>query len=236
MSYTILDIQVKLKQLGYNPGPIDNEFGPRTSKALRAFKKVNSLPDTDIIGPLTIAALFDQRKPNVKAVYSNINNEPIWLQVAKSYIGTQEVVGYKHNPIILGWWKRLGLPFTDDETPWCAGFVGGVLEECQLKSTRSGLALSYANYGVRLSGPAVGAIASMKRNGGGHVGIVAGKNKKGQILLVGGNQSNAVNVKAFPAERIIAYTWPTGVNRPVNVGIKYLPILDLNVNLSTIEA
>lgn len=236
MSYTIVDIQVKLKQLNFNPGPIDGELGPKTYKAIRAFKRCNGLPNTNIIGPLTIGALFDNQTISTAVVQSNKLNEPIWIQVAKSYIGIEEIVGYKHNPIILGWWKRLGLPFTDDETPWCAGFVGGCLEECDIKSTKSGLALSYSNFGVRLDGPAVGAIVSMKRNGGGHVGFVVGVNKRGQLMVLGGNQSNAVNIKPFDASRIVAYTWPKGVNRPANVGKKYLPIIDSNAKLSTNEA
>ena len=236
MSYTILDIQVKLAQLGFNPGPIDGEFGPLTSKALKLYKTTQGLPHTDIIGPLTIASLFDAKAPSIPAVKSNENNEPIWLQVAKNYLGVSEVIGYKHNPIIVGWWKRLGLPFVTDETPWCAGFVGGVLEECGFKSTRSGLALSYANYGVRLSGPVVGAIVSMKRNGGGHVGIIVGKNKNGNLMILGGNQGNAVNIKPFDASRVVAYTWPMGVNRPANVGMKYLPLLNSVGKLSTNEA
>lgn len=236
MSYSILDIQVKLKQLGYDPGPIDGELGPLTSKAIRSYKKAQGLPDTDIIGPLTIASLFDLTAPSIPAIKSNKAKEPIWMQVAKNYLGIEEISGYKNNPIILGWWKRLGLPFDDDETPWCAGFVGGCLEECGIKSTRSGLALSYSNFGIRLSGPCIGAIATMKRTGGGHVAFVAGKDKRGNLMLLGGNQSNAVNIKPFDVSRITAYTWPMGVPRPDNVGIKYLPIIKSDGIVSTNEA
>lgn len=236
MSYSILDVQVKLKQLGYDPGPIDGVLGPLTSKAIRKFKTNKMLPDTDIIGPLTIAALFDKQLIPMVAVQSNTLSEPIWMQIAKNYLGTEEIPGYNNNPIILGWWKRLGLPFDDDETPWCAGFVGGCLEECGIKSTRSGLALSYSNFGIRLFGPCIGAIATMKRTGGGHVAFVAGKDKRGNLMLLGGNQSNAVNIKPFDVSRITAYTWPMGVPRPDNVGIKYLPIIKSDGIVSTNEA
>lgn len=69
--------------------------------------------------------------------------EPVWLRIARGYLGQREIVGRKHNPLILRWWQRIRAPFTDDETPWCAGFVGGVLEEAGIKSSRSAAARSY---------------------------------------------------------------------------------------------
>lgn len=51
--------------------------------------------------------------------------EPKWLVEARRYIGEREIKGPKHNPKILQMWKdikRGGIK--DDETPWCAAFVG----------------------------------------------------------------------------------------------------------------
>lgn len=236
MSYTTLDVQLRLKRLGINPGPIDGILGPKTSNAIRKFKKLKGLPDTNIVGPLTIAALFDDKPLTLEAVESNLCFEPVWLQVAKNYIGVEEVQGYRHNPIILGWWQRCGLPFKDDETPWCAGFIGGCLEESGIRSSRSGLALSYSQFGINLSGPAVGCIATMKRSGGGHVIFIVGRTKNGKLLGLGGNQGNAVNIKEFDPKRIIAYTWPAGVPRPINVGMTKLPVLKSNGQISINEA
>ncbi len=58
---------------------------------------------------------------------------------------------------------------------WCARFMNMVLEKSGRRGTGSNMANSFANYGTRVSGPRVGAIAVMSRGKrGGHVGIVSG--------------------------------------------------------------
>lgn len=58
---------------------------------------------------------------------------------------------------------------------WCARFMNMVLEKSGRRGTGSNMANSFANYGSRVSGPQVGAIAVMSRGKrGGHVGIVSG--------------------------------------------------------------
>lgn len=141
-------------------------------------------------------------------------SEPAWIKLARSYIGTAEIKGSKHNPKILQMWKDSHLSFKDDETPWCAGFVGAVLEKCGMKSTRSGMARSYEKWGVGLKAPAVGCIVTFKRSGGGHVGFVVGKDESGRLLVLGGNQSDAVNIKAFTTANVTSYRWPSGVATP----------------------
>jgi len=131
-----------------------------------------------------------------------------WLERAKSYIGTKEIPGPKHNALVLKWWSLIRAPFTDDETPWCAGFVGGVLEELGIRSTRSASSLSYLTYGQPLTEPVPGAIAVKRRKGGGHVTFVAGSDGKGGLWCVGGNQSDAVTMALYPASVFVAFRWP----------------------------
>lgn len=138
-------------------------------------------------------------------------NEPKWLTEARKYLGLKEVVGSGNNPQIVAMWTKLGLPFRDDATPWCAGFVGFVLENAGIKSTRSGLALSYEKWGLSLKTPVPGCIATFKRLGGGHVGFVVGKDKVGNIIVLGGNQSDSVCIKTFTTDRVTSYRWPAGV-------------------------
>lgn len=42
--YTVRQIQEALKARGYDPGPLDNEMGPKTKEALRQFQLENGLP------------------------------------------------------------------------------------------------------------------------------------------------------------------------------------------------
>jgi len=115
----------------------------------------------------------------------------------------------------VAFWQRLRIGVADDETPWCAAFVGAMLEDAGHKSTRSGWALSYAKYGWPVAYPAVGAIAYMQRKNsagkviGGHVGFVVGERADGSIMLLGGNQGDRVSVAPFSKARIMGYRWPT---------------------------
>lgn len=150
--------------------------------------------------------------------------EPNWLKIARKYIGTREIKGPKHNSLILRWWqmiKRGGIK--DDETPWCAAFVGGVLEEAGIQSSRFESAKSYLTWGKPLSAPVVGCVVVFDRDGGGHVGFVVGRDAAGHLLVLGGNQGDAVNVKAFQLSRVAkgGFRWPTTVPLPKDA----LPIL-----------
>ena len=37
--------------------------------------------------------------------------EPVWLRIARGYLGQREMAGRKHNPLILRWWARIRAPF-----------------------------------------------------------------------------------------------------------------------------
>ena len=51
------DLQTRLTNLGYDPGPIDGDFGPRTDAAARQFQVDHGLVADGIVGPMTWAAL-----------------------------------------------------------------------------------------------------------------------------------------------------------------------------------
>ena len=77
------------------------------------------------------------------------------------------------------------------------------------------LASGYARYGTRVSGPQVGAIAVMGRNGGGHVGVVTGIDPNGNPIVLSGNTWNrntggrhTVAEQVYPRGRISAYVMP----------------------------
>ncbi|MCP4366346.1 MAG: TIGR02594 family protein [Planctomycetes bacterium] len=148
-----------------------------------------------------------------------------WFNLACKYLGIREYKGSKHNPKILEWWVKIRAPFTSDETPWCAGFVGGVLEECGIVSTRKANARSYLKWGVELDLPVVGAIVvfwrGSKSSWKGHVGFVAGRDEQGRLLVVGGNQGDAVSLKAFNTNQVLGYRWPKSTPIPES---KLLPV------------
>lgn len=148
--------------------------------------------------------------------------EPVWLIEARKHIGLAEKKGPTHSPEIVQFWKdikRGGIK--DDETPWCAAFVGAMLERVAIRSSRFESARSYLQWGKALPGPAVGCVVVFSREGGGHVGFCVGKDINGNLLVLGGNQGDAVNIRAFPVWRVTGYRWPS--ERPVPVDP--LPVL-----------
>ena len=90
---------------------------------------------------------------------------------------------------------------------WCGAFMDMVLKHTGHKGGGN-LARGYASYGTRVSGPQVGAIAVMGRNGGGHVGVVSGIDSAGNPIIISGNHNNKVDESVYPRGRIIAYVMP----------------------------
>ena len=135
-----------------------------------------------------------------------------WIKEARRFIGEREIKGPEHNPLIVQWWKdikRGGIK--DDETPWCAAFTGAMLEHVGIRSSRFESAKSYLEWGTGLKEPAYGCVVVFTRTGGGHVGFVVGRDEKGNLLVLGGNQGDAVSIAAFSVSRVSGYRWPSGV-------------------------
>lgn len=142
--------------------------------------------------------------------------EPVWITIARKYLGTREVKGKGSNPAIMRWASRLGgwikSFFKDDDIPWCALFVNGCLAEAQLRGTNSLAARSFENWGYSLTNPRYGAIVVFSRKGGGHVGFYMGEDPSGhKYRVLGGNQSDSVNETWISTDRLVAIRWPIEV-------------------------
>ncbi|MDP1824069.1 MAG: peptidoglycan-binding protein [Archangium sp.] len=57
------DLQKKLAAAGFDPGPIDGSFGPKTQAAVRAYQVAKGLQVDGIVGPETRASLLAQPAP-----------------------------------------------------------------------------------------------------------------------------------------------------------------------------
>ncbi len=165
---------------------------------------------------------------------------PLWLVAALGWVGTREQPGSADNPTILKWAKGEGgdiaKEYTHDSIPWCALFANAILQQVGLKGTGTLWALDFANWGQKLGGPTVGAFAPMRRDGGGHITIVVGKDQAGNIMCCGGNQSDAVTVTAFDPDRVVSWRWPADVTPPASVGFSTLSLVKSNGLVSTNEA
>jgi peptidoglycan L-alanyl-D-glutamate endopeptidase CwlK len=53
----VVELQTRLKELGFDPGVVDGDFGPKTTSAVRDFQVSKGLDGDGIAGPQTLAAL-----------------------------------------------------------------------------------------------------------------------------------------------------------------------------------
>lgn len=132
------------------------------------------------------------------------------LQIAQSLVGVEEIVGPRHNSKIVDFARKIGQKWVvDDETPWCASFLGYVLESAGLLSTRKLNARSYLNWGIEvpLEYAKEGDVAVLwrgrKDGWKGHVAFYLAQ-RPGEILLLGGNQGNKVSKQWYPVSRLLS--------------------------------
>jgi uncharacterized protein (TIGR02594 family) len=115
----------------------------------------------------------------------------------------------------------------------CGTYVGHCLKTAGVEIPKFWMrALAYNDtWGVKLDRPIEGCIVTFSRKGGGHVGFVAGTNKEGQLIVLGGNQNNMVNYATFDKERVVGYYLPKGYNKEGDI-----PLITSKVEKSLSEA
>jgi uncharacterized protein (TIGR02594 family) len=139
--------------------------------------------------------------------------ETKWLEIARAEIGQREQPGIKTNPRILEYFEAaLYLRARmQDEVPWCAAFVCWCLESADVRSTRSARAANYATWGepgwLVPGAVVVFSKADPDAGGSGHVAFCAGLDGA-DVLVLGGNQADAVSIARRPLARIVAVRWP----------------------------
>lgn len=141
-----------------------------------------------------------------------------WMAKAESYLGLREIPGAQHNPEILRWLAKFGgyngedkAWWRNDEEAWCGLFAGMCLGEAGryvVKTWYRAGAWADEQYLTKLDKPAYGCLAVKKRTGGNHVFFVAGRDKQGRLMGLGGNQGNRVSIIPFDAAGLRFY-WPS---------------------------
>jgi len=129
--------------------------------------------------------------------------------VAKGYTGLKEYPGAKHNPQIIKFYADSGHSWVqDDETPWCAAFVGSVLAECGVPGTNKLNARSYLTWGktVDMNSAKPGDVVVFWRGSRdswkGHVAFYSHHDDI-NVYVLGGNQGNSVTVQAYARNRVL---------------------------------
>lgn len=136
--------------------------------------------------------------------------------VARRFLRVEEVEGHVSNPQILAMLRLDSDWPMDDSTPWCSAFVNYIAWLLDLPRSKSLRARSWLLIGtpVAIEEAAPGFdVVVLKRGPGhqpgpevldvsGHVGFLAGWEGL-DVLVLGGNQGNAVTVARFPRKQVI---------------------------------
>jgi len=235
--------QLELAKRGYSLKGT-GYFGPATDTAVSTFQKRNNLKQDGELGPTTAKAIdLSPLVGSVSIIKQEEISRPLWLEAGIKLIGLREGTGKSDNKTIIDWaiseGGNIADTYTHDNIPWCALFANHILTKVGLKGTETLWALDFAGKwpAIKLAGPAVGAFAPMLRNGGGHITVVVGKDQHGNIMGLGGNQSDAVTIAPFAPSRLNkGYWWPKDVALPQLIGFNLLPIVKSNGKLSGNEA
>lgn len=132
--------------------------------------------------------------------------------ILSNYYGIRERAGANDaSPTILRW-KRNVIPSTrdDGQFAWCGIFAHNMLLETgypTLPINEAAGARNYLKLGEPVTTPQLGDIVVFSRGTGwqGHVGFVSRVDAWGDVWVLGGNQSNAVNLTKYSGNRLLGY-------------------------------
>jgi uncharacterized protein (TIGR02594 family) len=134
-----------------------------------------------------------------------------WLPVARAEIGVRSFAAGSSNPRIGEYHANTNIAGYDDKANWCSSFVQWTLARVGIAGTGSALARSWLAWGDPLDEPCVGCIAVLWRDDPqgwkGHVGFFL-RLDGDDVVLLGGNQLEAVRVHRYPRGQVLGWRWP----------------------------
>ena len=138
------------------------------------------------------------------------SGKPKYYEIARQEIGVKEISGSKHNNRVLEYHATTTLKATTDEVAWCSSFVNWCLTQAGLLGTNSAAARSWLKWGKPVGKPYEGCIVVFQRGNSswqGHVGFFV-RETSTHVFVLGGNQANAVNERAYSKSSLLGYRAP----------------------------
>lgn len=151
------------------------------------------------------------QRPTGAQQYRTMPSTNAALDIARSTIGLNETTG-RH--ALVSFLRNGGVNIDPTVTPWCAGWANAALTQAGMVGTGSLAARSFLNWGEPVAEPQIGDVVVLSRGSNpahGHVGFFKGYDERGRILVLGGNQSDAVNVQAYAANRLLGFRTASGL-------------------------
>ncbi len=138
------------------------------------------------------------------------------FDLAQRFVGTKEAAGVANNPLVVAMLRLDATWPGGDDVPWCSAYVNFICWLLRLPRSKSLAARSWLGIGIAV--PVADArpgsdVVVLRRGVGaqpgpgvldapGHVGFYAGIDGD-HVLVLGGNQGDAVSIARFPATQIL---------------------------------
>ena len=137
---------------------------------------------------------------------------PQWIAVALGEVGVvEDTRPGMSNPRIEQYHAITSAGTAADDVSWCSSFTSWSLEMAGVKSTRSKTAASYLTWGepcdLKFGCVVLMAKSDADAGGSGHVGFYLGSFGD-SFFLLGGNQSQRVDIGVRKLANIVAKRWP----------------------------
>ena len=132
------------------------------------------------------------------------------IKTALSQYGVKEIEGQQDHPQIIKYFNAIGFDGEKlkDETAWCSAFANWVAKTAGYEYSGKLNARSWLSVGESTEIPDWGDVVVLWRESPeswkGHVGFYV-KETKRYVYVLGGNQRNAVCIKAYPKNRILDF-------------------------------
>jgi uncharacterized protein (TIGR02594 family) len=152
------------------------------------------------------------------ALEAYTNSDPKWLKVAKRELANGVRESDPSNPRVVEYLATCSdltsAEVKDDGTAWCSSFVNWAFYVCEIVGTNSAWALNWKDWGIESGSDVRGALAVWARytetagertKVGGHVGFIL-EDQGDRLLVLGGNQGDAVSERSYPKAGYLADT------------------------------
>ena len=137
---------------------------------------------------------------------------------ALEYYGLTERPGPGSNPEILDMIKTMFPDAEDDsKVAWCSIFINYISDQAGYEKSGSGLARSWEKVGtpVEYVDRKIGDIAVFWRGSKdgwqGHVGLFVNDTEDGRLRILGGNQSDSINITILGWDKLVCFRRPKRV-------------------------
>ncbi|MEM6898483.1 MAG: TIGR02594 family protein [Pseudomonadota bacterium] len=131
------------------------------------------------------------------------------ISLASDELGVREAPGGQNNPRVQAYLGTLSETKLPDSTAWCSGFVAHIALRAGYEVRHANLsARSWLREGRGVDTPRPGDVVVFWRGDPnswtGHVAFFL-KVDGDQIIVLGGNQSDAVTIKAYPRAQVLGF-------------------------------